>query len=135
VERLEAWLELYDAVLTRCHPDVARALRRHGIRPPMYVMGWVLTLFARPLGLECCVRVWDALLLADDPDAAPLRFAVGLASLLHSHIAAAEDMPAAASLLVSVPAVVRWEGGVVAAAEGVKLTRAEAAKLAALVWD
>ncbi|KAL8425543.1 hypothetical protein Efla_006778 [Eimeria flavescens] len=40
-------------------PALSLHLRAEGVEPSMYLSGWLLTLFAYSLSLECVARVWD----------------------------------------------------------------------------
>ena len=83
--RLDAWIRVYTDALRRCAPRVSAALEGADVDPRLYLLSWLLTLFAKPLGgPDSAASLWDRLLCGarHSRSAEVLRAAVGLTVLL-----------------------------------------------------
>jgi hypothetical protein len=152
-DALARFSSVYAAVLRRASPASAAALDGLGAPPGLYLLSWLATLFAKPLGLEAGVHLWDRCLLGGLPEV--LRCAVGLTHHLLSRALAAQQAAAAEAakdardrgivhsnshaeltfevamkLLANPPKALRNGPALAAAVEEVKLTSAELALLA-----
>lgn len=133
--KLSAWYSLYSSVLARVAPRVAAHLSGLGLDPSFYLMSWVITLFSNPLGLEVAIRLWDRVLLGGSEEV--LKCAVGLTKHLGPALLAGGPTAFEASFhtLSKVPAPLRDEFAIAAAASAIKLTAAEVAALNAMEAD
>lgn len=125
---LGAWARLVDACLAASVPSVAASLSEHGITADLYLPAWVLTLFARPLGVEAAAPLWDRCVLGGAPEV--LRCVLGIVRHLDPLLAAAGSFEGCLGVLARVPACARGPLGVAAAVDGTPLP-AEAADLLA----
>jgi hypothetical protein len=74
---LAPYYALFEGLLRRRQPQLARLLAALGIQPEMYLFGWLQTVFLKALPLSVAARVWDAFLL----DGVPRLFRTALAIL------------------------------------------------------
>ena len=59
---MSAYIRVYEEVLKRAAPAVARAFTISGIVPQLYVVDWWMSLFARMLPIDLAFRCWDLFL-------------------------------------------------------------------------
>ena len=127
---LGAWARLVDACLAASAPPAAASLSEHGITADLYLPAWILTLFARPLGVDAAAPLWDRCILGGAPEV--LRCVLGLVRHLTPLLAAAGSFEGCLGILARPPACARGPLGVAAAVDGTPLPPEAAALLAEL---
>lgn len=127
--RMDIWYELYTTVLTRTCPKLAKFLDDSGIKPNLYLVSWLLTLFAKPLGLEASTRLWDVCLIGGHAEI--LKCAVGLTKFLENRLLY-RSFERVMRTLGTIPSEYQNPYGVLEAAESVKLIPSDLAKLATM---
>ena len=116
---LEAWYSIYTSALSRNAPHLSSHLISLGITPGLYLVGWLLTQFSKPCGLETASRLWDRILIGGHREV--LRCAVGLMLLLGPRIRSCSSLEDARKILVHVPGDLRSEFALCACIDAVKL--------------
>jgi TBC domain-containing protein kinase-like protein len=72
---MEKKLQVFQKLLAYHDPELFLHLKNKQFSPELYVIPWFLTLFAHVLPLEKVYKLWDVLLLEDDPHL-PLYFSI-----------------------------------------------------------
>lgn len=72
---MEAYYKTFEELMGVNLPQLADHLHSIGVTPDLYVLDWLLTVFARPLPLDAAVRIWDVYLR--DGEEFLLRAAIG----------------------------------------------------------
>ena len=78
-EALDAYVNCFDYFFEQSLPLLYHHLKREGLSSDMFLLDWHLTLFVKPLPLDCAARVWDVFLGADETYG--LRIALGILRL------------------------------------------------------
>lgn len=63
LDEMKKYMGVLEYGLSVFVPKVGRHLKEHGISPEVYIMDWVLTIFAKALPLDLSARVWDMVFL------------------------------------------------------------------------
>ena len=78
-EALDAYVNCFDYFFEQSLPLLFHHMKREGLSSDMFLLDWHLTLFVKPLPLDCAARVWDVFLGADETYG--LRIALGILRL------------------------------------------------------
>ncbi|KAK3851910.1 hypothetical protein Pcinc_041471 [Petrolisthes cinctipes] len=98
---MEAYYQTFEELLGANLPQLADHLHSIGVTPDLYVLDWLLTVFARPLPLDAAVRIWDVYLR--DGEEFLLRVAIGILKLYEGELRAQECTATAAQFLTRLP--------------------------------
>ena len=123
---LGAWARLVDACLAAAAPAAAACLESQGVTADLFLPSWVLTLFARPLGVDAAAGLWDRCVLGGSVEV--LRCVVGLVAHLEPLLADAGSFEGCLAVLARVPACARGPLSVAAAVDATRIP-IEAAEL------
>jgi len=63
MDEMRKYMSALEYGLSLFVPKVAKHLKELGINPEIYIMDWVLTIFAKALPLDVSTRVWDMVFL------------------------------------------------------------------------
>nr|XP_045597853.1 TBC1 domain family member 14-like [Procambarus clarkii] len=96
-----AYYKAFEELLAANLPLIAEHLQTIGVTPDLYVLDWLLTVFARPLPLDAAVRIWDVYLR--DGEEFLLRAAIGILKLYETVITNQECTATAAQFLTRLP--------------------------------
>ena len=100
-KRRDTFLTSILEIIAAQHPDMSAHLSDLGITPDMYLVDWLVTLFARSLRLECLTRLWDCYML--DGVAAIYRATLSVMTVLKPQIMAADSLEECLPVLKSGP--------------------------------
>jgi len=92
---------IFSAHLSSHLPRLARHFARAGLRPDLYMVDWVMTLFSKAAPLDITCRIWD-LLIRDGEDFL-FRAALGLLSLYQEQLLKETDFVLLAQFLTKLP--------------------------------
>nr|XP_053654628.1 TBC1 domain family member 14-like [Cherax quadricarinatus] len=96
-----AYYKAFEELLADNLPLLAEHLQNIGVTPDLYVLDWLLTVFARPLPLDAAVRIWDVYLR--DGEEFLLRAAIGILKLYDTVLTNQECTATAAQFLTRLP--------------------------------
>ncbi|XP_071520095.1 uncharacterized protein [Panulirus ornatus] len=96
-----AYYQTFEELLAANLPHLADHLRNIKVTPDLYVLDWLLTVFARPLPLDAAVRIWDVYLR--DGEEFLLRAAIGILKLYETVLTNQECTATAAQFLTRLP--------------------------------
>lgn len=82
-------------------PQLAAHFNRLGLRPDLYMLDWVMTLFSKAAPLDVACRIWD--LLIRDGECFLFRAAVGVLSLYEDRLLVETDFVMLAQFLARLP--------------------------------
>merc|ERR1719150_1586640 len=82
-------------------PRLARHFARAGLRPDLYMVDWVMTLFSKAAPLDITCRIWD--LLIRDGEGFLFRAALGVLSLYQDQMLKETDFVLMAQFLTKLP--------------------------------
>jgi len=82
-------------------PQLASHFQKLGLRPDLYILDWVMTLFSKAAPLDVACRIWD--LLVRDGEMFLFRAAVGILALYEGHLMAEFDFVVLAQFLAKLP--------------------------------
>ena len=89
-KRRDAFLTSIGVIVAAQHADMSAHLESLGITPDMYMVEWLVTLFARTLRFECITRLWDCYML--DGVSAIYRATLSVMTVLKPSIMAATSL-------------------------------------------
>jgi len=127
--KLDAWFALFESCLVRTSPRLAFHLRDLGVAPNLYLVGWLLSLFSKPLGLEGSARLWDVCLIGGHAEL--LRCCVGLVRYLEPALLG-RPFERVVRTLARVPPELQDPFALAAAVDAVRFVKGEMTRLAAL---
>jgi len=81
---IERYYETFHCLLKEFLPKVETHLMGLGIRPEMYLLDWILTVYAKSLSLDIVSRIWDLYIL--EGDYFLFRVGLGLLRFFKKHI-------------------------------------------------
>ncbi len=99
-EALDAYVNCFDYFFEQSLPLLYHHLKREGLSSDMFLLDWHLTLFVKPLPLDCAARVWDIFLGADETYG--LRIALGILRLFAPELSTM-DLESLMSFLTRLP--------------------------------
>ena len=70
-----AYYKTFEELLLENCPKLAEKLKELNVTPDLYILDWLLTIFARPLPLDAAARIWDVYLR--DGEEFLIRAAIG----------------------------------------------------------
>ncbi|XP_042225776.1 TBC1 domain family member 14-like isoform X2 [Homarus americanus] len=100
-QKMCAYYKTFEELLAANLPLLADHLQNIGVTPDLYVLDWLLTVFARPLPLDAAVRIWDVYLR--DGEEFLLRAAIGILKLYETVVTNQECTATAAQFLTRLP--------------------------------
>jgi len=92
---------IFSAHLASHLPRLARHFARAGLRPDLYMVDWVMTLFSKAAPLDITCRIWD--LLIRDGEGFLFRAALGVLSLYQDQLLKETDFVLMAQFLTKLP--------------------------------
>ena len=84
VERIDAYSLAVDAMIAEHVPKIGRLFHKYEISARMFLVEWVMTLYAKALPLDIAAHVWD--LFMRDGEIVIFRVAVALVHLLRDEL-------------------------------------------------
>ena len=91
----------FSSLLTAHLPALSAHFTRLGLRPDLYLLDWLMTLFSRCLPLDVTCRVWD--LIARDGQTFLFKAALGILALYEERLLAETDFVLIAQFLSRLP--------------------------------
>lgn len=99
--RRKMFLTSISRIIETQHPDLNAHMEELGVAPDMYMVDWLVTLFARSLRLECLTRLWDCYAL--DGVSAIYRATLSVLTVLKSRILATDSIEQCLPILKNGP--------------------------------
>jgi len=56
-------LNAFEVLLAEFVPKVYSILEHYAIKPELYIIEWIMTMYTKPLSLDAASRIWDVLIL------------------------------------------------------------------------
>ncbi len=101
-DRIDVHLGVYASLLDERLPKLARHFKQEGVRPDMYMIDWLMTLFSRSMPMNVSARVWDLYLSPGGDESSLFRVAIGLLRM-HEAQLLGMDMGGILSFLHNIP--------------------------------
>ncbi|CAL4141674.1 unnamed protein product [Meganyctiphanes norvegica] len=98
---MSAYYSTYEELLTANLPAVAKHLQELCVTPDMYILDWILTVFARSVPLDAAARIWDVYLR--DGEEFLFRAAIGIVKMYCDVLTEQECTTTAAQFLTRLP--------------------------------
>ena len=98
---MEEHYSTFSSHLTSHLPALAAHFTRLGLRPDLYLLDWLMTLYSRCLPLDVTCRIWD--LIARDGETFLLKAALGILALYEERLLAETDFVLIAQFLSKLP--------------------------------
>jgi len=76
-DKVNIYMQAFSQLLAKHLPSLKRHFDRLGIEPPMFLLGWVMSIYTRVFPLDLASRVWDLFVMEGDS----VLFGVALAVL------------------------------------------------------
>ncbi|XP_076034464.1 TBC1 domain family member 12-like isoform X2 [Oratosquilla oratoria] len=96
-----AYYQTFEDLLFENLPNLASHMKLIGVTPDLYVLDWLLTVFARPLPLDAAARIWDVYLR--DGEEFLIRAAIGILKLYENVLLHQDCTATAAQFLTRLP--------------------------------
>jgi len=96
INKIQKYYKLFALLLSKFVPEAGTHLEKFGVTPELYLIDWILTLYAKSLPLDVATRVWDVYLF--EGDSFLFRTGIGLIKLLKKKILL-EEMEGCMSLI------------------------------------
>ena len=91
----------FSSLLTAHLPSLSAHFTRLGLRPDLYLLDWLMTLFSRCLPLDVTCRLWD--IIARDGQVFLFKAALGILALYEEKLLAETDFVLIAQFLSKLP--------------------------------
>ena len=91
----------FSALLLSHLPALAAHFTRLGLRPDLYLLDWLMTVFSRALPLDVACRIWD--IIARDGQDFLFKAALGILALYEERLLAETDFVLIAQFLSKLP--------------------------------
>ena len=91
----------FSALLLSHLPVLAAHFTRLGLRPDLYLLDWLMTVFSRALPLDVACRIWD--IIARDGQDFLFKAALGILALYEERLLAETDFVLIAQFLSKLP--------------------------------
>jgi len=98
---MESYYSNFSSLMRAHLPEVSAHLEGLGLRPDMYLIDWIMTLYGRAAPLDLACRIWD-LMFRDGQDFI-FKAALGILSLFKERIIAEQDFTEIAQFLSKLP--------------------------------
>ena len=98
---MEEHYSSFSSLLATHLPALATHFSKLGLRPDLYLLDWVMTLYSRCLPLDVTCRIWD--LIARDGETFLFKAALGILALYEERLVAESDFVLIAQFLSRLP--------------------------------
>ena len=91
----------FSSLLSLHLPKLAKHFSRVGLRPELYMLDWVMTLFSKAAPLDLTCRLWD--MLIRDGEEFLFRASLGVLAMFQDHLLEEHDFILLAQFLTKLP--------------------------------